>query len=84
MLEAAYEATLLAACARRRAGGSGIVLLTRLGGGAFGNDDAWIDDAIVRALRLVESQALDVRLVHRERVRPALRALERASGWSGL
>jgi len=80
VLEAAYEATLLAACARRRAGGSGIVLLTRLGGGAFGNDDAWIDDAIVRALRLVESQGLDVRLVHRDRVPPAMRALERASG----
>ena len=80
VLEAAYEATLLAACARRLAGGSGTVLLTRLGGGAFGNDDAWIDDAIVRALRLVESQGLDVRLVHRDRVPPAMRALERDSG----
>ena len=77
VLEAAYEATLLAASARRLAGGSGTVLLTRLGGGAFGNDDAWTDDAIGRALRLVEAHGLDVRLVHRDRVPPAMRALER-------
>lgn len=79
VLEAAYEATLLAACARRDAGGSGTVLLTRLGGGAFGNDDAWIDDAIARALRLVETRGLDVRLVHRDRVPATMRALERGA-----
>ena len=78
VLEAAYEATLLAACTRRLAGGSGTALLTRLGGGAFGNDDAWIDDAIGRALRLVESHGLDVRLVHRDRVPAAMRSLERS------
>ena len=51
VLEATYEATLLAAVEQSLAGGSSIVLLTRVGGGAFGNDDAWIDDAIVRAWR---------------------------------
>ncbi|MDT5231254.1 MAG: hypothetical protein QOI39_1754, partial [Mycobacterium sp.] len=30
------------------------VLLTRLGGGAFGNAGAWIDDAIIRSLEIVE------------------------------
>jgi hypothetical protein len=34
----------------RSTGASNIVLLTRLGGGAFGNDDAWIDAAMRRAL----------------------------------
>ena len=49
VLEASYEATLLAAVEQSLAGMSNIVLLTRVGGGVFGNADAWIDDAIVRA-----------------------------------
>jgi hypothetical protein len=53
VLEAAYEATLLAAVEQSSAGGPNIVLLTRVGGGAFGNADEWIDDAIVRALAIV-------------------------------
>ena len=63
MLESAYEATLLAAIANARRSGSNIVLLTRLDGGAFGNDDEWIDAAIRRALRMVVESDLDVRLV---------------------
>jgi hypothetical protein len=39
------------------------VLLTRLGGSAFGNDDDWIDAAIGRALRLTEGMGLEVWLV---------------------
>ena len=54
---------LLAAIANARRSGSNIVLLTRLGGGAFGNDDEWIDAAIRRALRMVIESDLDVRLV---------------------
>jgi hypothetical protein len=65
ILEACYEATLLAAAENAAHGGSNIVLLTRVGGGAFGNDDAWIDDAIVRALAIVENAGLDIRLVSR-------------------
>lgn len=71
VLEAAYEATLLAAVEQE----SDIVLLTRLGGGAFGNDDVWIDDAIVRALGLVENAGLDIRLVSRGSVHPSFRAI---------
>jgi hypothetical protein len=63
ILEAAYEATMLAAVEQAAAGGSRTVLLTRLGGGVFGNADAWIDDAIVRSLQIVEYAGLDVRLV---------------------
>lgn len=53
VLEAAYEATLLAGILNARRGASNRVLLTHLGGGAFGNDRAWIDTAIKRALALV-------------------------------
>jgi hypothetical protein len=63
VLDAAYEATILAAVLNARRGASNIVLLTRLGGGAFGNDGAWIDGAMRRALRKVRGLDLDVRLV---------------------
>src|SRR5689334_10316713 len=63
VLEAAYEATLLAALMNARQSGSDIVYLTRLGGGAFGNDPEWIHDAMRRALRLFARSSLDVRLV---------------------
>src|SRR5262249_249499 len=39
VLESAYEATLWAAVGNARRGGTNVVLLTSLGGGAFGNDD---------------------------------------------
>lgn len=63
VLEAAYEATLLASALNAREHGSNVVYLTRLGGGAFGNDAEWIDAAINRALDLVRGRDLDVRVV---------------------
>lgn len=63
VLEAAYEATLLAGVLNATEGGSPVVNLTRLGGGAFGNDDAWITAAMRRAFRLAGDWGLDVRLV---------------------
>lgn len=63
VLEAAYEATLHAAILNARRGASNIVLLTRLGGGAFGNSDAWIDEAMIRALDGVAAVDLEVLLV---------------------
>jgi hypothetical protein len=63
VLEAAYDATLLAAIENVGRGGSNIVLLTRLGGGAFGNDDEWIHGAMRRALERSAGFNLDVRLV---------------------
>jgi hypothetical protein len=77
ILEAAYEATLLAAVDRV----SNIVLLTRVGGGAFGNADNWIDDAIVRALEIVEYVGLDIRLVSHGHIHDSNRAIaERFNG----
>lgn len=66
VLEAAYEATMLAAQENRARGGSPRVYLTRLGGGAFGNDDRWINDAILRALHMARTWPLDVRIVVRD------------------
>lgn len=63
VLDAAYEATMLAAVLNRQRGGSNVVLLTLLGGGAFGNEDEWIYAAIERALGLMSGFGLDVRLV---------------------
>lgn len=63
VLDAAYEATLLAAVLNARHGASNIALLTLLGGGAFGNAPEWIYAALKRALRKVSGFALDVRLV---------------------
>ena len=63
VLEAAYEATLWAAVLNAQRGASRVVFLTFLGGGAFGNDEAWILAAIRRALDTARSFDLDVRLV---------------------
>jgi hypothetical protein len=65
VLEAAYEATLLAGVLNMNRGRSPTVFLTRLGGGAFGNDNAWIDDAMARAFDCVRNTDLDVRIVSR-------------------
>ncbi|CAO4191858.1 hypothetical protein [Methylorubrum extorquens] len=63
VLEAAYEATLLTGVLNAARGGSRRVLLTRLGGAAFGNADAWIDEALLRACQLTAGADLDVMIV---------------------
>ena len=63
ILEAAYEATMWAAVLNAQRGASRRVLLTRLGGGAFGNRDEWIDAAVRRSLAMMRHTDLDVRMV---------------------
>jgi hypothetical protein len=63
VLEAAYEATMLAAVLNKLRGASNVILLTLLGGGAFGNEDDWITAAIRRALTMMSRFDVDVRLV---------------------
>ena len=67
VLEAGYEATLLAAAlsanARGWERGSARVYLTLLGGGVFGNEIAWITRAIERACDACADLPLDVRIV---------------------
>lgn len=78
ILESAYEATLWAAVDNAQRGASNVILLTRLGGGAFGNDDAWIDAAMGRALHRVSGFDLDVRLVSFGSAAPGLRKIAAA------
>jgi len=75
VLEAAYEATLLTGVLNAARSGSRVVALTRLGGGAFGNDPRWIDDAISRALDRVADRDIDVRIVTLGAPSAALRQL---------
>lgn len=63
VLEAAYEATLLAAVLNRERTGCPTVFLTSLGGGAFGNPPQWIEAALAHALQAVGGFDLDVRVV---------------------
>ena len=77
VLDAAYEATMLEAVLNAQRGASNIVLLTMLGGGAFGNDDEWIHAAIRRAVRKVQAFDLDVRLVSYRAPSAAVQALVR-------
>ncbi len=75
ILDAAYEATLLAAVINASRTGVNIVYLTLLGGGVFGNDDAWIFSAIERACSKTKSQGLDIRIVSYRRSKPAVAEL---------
>ncbi len=63
VLEAAYEATMWTTMLNAQRGASNVVFLTLLGGGAFGNHGSWIHAALRRALELMTSFDLDVRLV---------------------
>jgi hypothetical protein len=63
VLEAAYEATIWSGALNAHRGASNIVLLTLLGGGAFGNENGWIFAAMRRALELASDLPLDVRIV---------------------
>jgi protein-tyrosine phosphatase len=72
VLEAAYEATMWAGVLNAQRGASKVVLLTQVGGGAFGNDEKWISAATSRALELVWDYDLDVKLVSYGAPSPAI------------
>ena len=82
VLEAAYEATLWAAVANAQRGGSHKVLLTTLGGGAFGNDERWILSAMQRALRLVSDHGLEIAIVSFRLPSPELQTWAKSQGQS--
>lgn len=82
VLEAAYEATLLAARLNLARTGCPTVFLTQLGGGAFGNAEAWIEAAMERALERSRGSGLDVRLV--SYARPSTWLARLATRFGGL
>ena len=63
VLEASYEATICTAILNSLSTGNNRVFLTLLGGGAFGNQDDWITDAIRRAVDLYKNWDLDIAIV---------------------
>lgn len=77
VLEASYEATLLAALLYTEEGRVPTAYLTRLGGGVFGNLDPWIDAAIGRALQVVEFADLRVVLVGHRTVHDSSRDIKK-------
>ena len=75
VLQASYEAVMLAAVEQASNGGSNTVLLTRIGGGVFENGDDWIDSAIVRAMDLVKDAGLDIVFVAHRAATPGIRSI---------
>ncbi len=63
VLEASYEAVICAAILNRESTGNDNVFLTLIGGGAFGNEIAWIIDAIQRVLVLYVDYDINVVMV---------------------
>jgi len=63
ILEATYEATLLAALMNYEKTGNNKVFLTLVGGGAFGNKIEWIVDAIRMSVLKFSNAPLDVKIV---------------------
>lgn len=59
VLEAAYESTICAAIINE----SNKLFLSRLGGGVFGNEDAWIIGAMERAFKKYRNHPLEVAIV---------------------
>ena len=67
ILEAAYEATLYSAVQNADRTGNHRVFLTLLGGGAFGNRQGWIIQAILRTLDKFQNSGLKIFMVsHRQ------------------
>jgi len=75
VLEAAYEATLHAARMNALRTGVFTCYLTLLGGGAFGNDPAWIGNAARRALEAHRDADLDVVFVGYRSSQPIIQHL---------
>ena len=75
ILEAAYEATICTAILNPMSHGSNTLFLTLLGGGAFGNETAWIIGAIQRSLNLYRNVDLDVEIVSYDSSNPYVQQL---------
>lgn len=75
VLEAAYEAMLAVALLNVENTGNKTAYLTLLGGGAFGNEQTWILDAIRCAVTIHKELRLEVKIVSFRHSNPAVRRL---------
>ena len=63
VLDATYESALFASLINFSENGSNLVYLTLVGGGAFGNEESWIIESLMKAIRKFKNVDLDVRVV---------------------
>ena len=63
ILDATYEATFLVALKNVERTANNKLFLTLIGGGAFGNDNDWIFDALAKSIRKFSKTPLDVNIV---------------------
>ena len=63
ILEATYEATLYAALINYQKTKCRLVYLTLVGGGAFGNDEDWILESLMLALKKFKNTPLNIKVV---------------------
>lgn len=75
VLEAAYEATFASAALNSTHSGNSSVYLTLIGGGMFGNEPGWIQDAIRSPVKRYRDFDLKVRIVGFRPSHPAVRRL---------
>ncbi|TWU42217.1 hypothetical protein [Novipirellula artificiosorum] len=80
ILEAAYEATFCAGILNAEHYGCSRLFLTLLGGGAFGNPEQWIVDALERACQKHHDSGLDVVIVSHGSSKPLVANLVRQIG----
>ena len=81
ILEATYEATMLAARENQKRTGNNKLFLTLVGGGAFGNKPEWIMDAVVKNLKKFDNCGLEVIFVsHRAPDETVGRIIEGVNG----
>lgn len=75
VLEASYEATFCAAILNANRTKNNTLFLTLLGGGAFGNELAWITGAIRRCMSVYRDCGLNVAIVSHGRSKPCVQRL---------
>jgi hypothetical protein len=75
VLEASYEATICAAIINAGRTRNNTLFLTLVGGGAFGNELAWITGAIRRSLSQYHDCGLDVAIVSHARSKSCVQQL---------
>lgn len=72
ILEATYEATFYTALKNMEKTGCNLVYLTLVGGGAFGNEESWIFDALETAILKFKFTSLDIIIVSYGKSNPRL------------
>ena len=75
VLEASYEAVILAGLLNHQVTGDPRVYLTLIGGGAFGNEDNWIVESIQRSVEMWKDVPLELNIVSYGRSQPGLKKL---------